>query len=841
MTAAPRTTDPSTTRLRVETVCCRTPAAVLCGLVATVLAGIAVDEATAQENREPKPRRETIFELPLLSDVPLPTAETLLKEQPFDWVIVSGDDRGDRLLVTEPLRLRPKAYQQLVDRVAAAQSALTSAQRNAPATVDQKREELNAARQLRLNLVGDLLGFPYEVDYDELSDVQHHEDLALQRAEALRQEGELEQAWELVTHVRRRDPEWPGLAETIDRLLFSDADRLLAKGEPERALAVLDQLFERSPRFLNLDTRFGSAVRTLALEAAAAENYRRARYYVGRLQSRFPDHPVARELQQGFARQAQSIVREAEQQRREGNARAAAEAVRRAGKISPDLGSTRRLFDEITKNYPILHVGTLRLAEAPASPLLAGPEHWRHRRLTTPRLFHERAVDNDLVRYGSDFIQDWSPEDLGRSVVLRLKSQQPRSQPQPILASYDIADALLAAAHDDLRYGDRYAATLLGVRPTRPDRLELALGVQPLRIQSFLTIPLDGPGPFESAPVSADTLPARQATGMVRFVRSFQPPPGELPGAIAEIVEHQFASGDEMVRALRRAEVDMLTDVPLFTAVRLLIDQTTRDQAIAGPCSLPETHLLQFNPEGVLSKVTELRRGLAVSFERRDALFDVFTHGRTSEFARLTTSPMPLFSYAVDPRIEARRQDRFAATALGLVGRRKLPEGTPWGPWKMVVPEDPRCREAAEVLIADMRRAGYPVELVPDDQREQTLADGSWEILYRRVQIAEPLVDLWPVLALGNEARVGELTHLPETLRRRVLELEQVDDWNAATDLMRAIDRSVWAQAIVIPLWELDRITLRRRSLREAPDPVLWPYAAVGQWRLEPQVEKSLE
>ena len=874
----------------------------------TTLLLLLATASVAVAQNEPAVVRETVLDLPLVADSDLPTAETLLTDRPVDWIEFTAGKQGDRLLVVEPMADRPNPLQIATARVEKAQADLTAAiRREIDLDVEEARTILNQSRLLRLHLAEDPFGFEYEVDIDEIVRIRQHEDLALERAGLLIREGRLDTAWELVTHVRRRDPNWPRLEQTINEVLFADGERLLGANQPERALAVLDQLWERDRRFLNLDTRYAAAVRTLSTEAFAAENYRRSRYYLSRLRSRFPGHRTVGELTQTFERAASAEVARGRELIAAGDRRGGSEAARRAGKMWPDLGRDKRAFDQLLRQYPILHVGTLACAEPAASPLLEGPANWRYNRLTRPRLFHERAIDADLVRYGSDFVEDWQPEELGRRVDLALKSRQPRSQAQPILSSYGIADALLAAVGDSSRYGDRYSATLLGVRPARTDRLELRLGLQPLRVQALLaTIPLGGPGAFVPATDEAATLGARQSTRHVRLVRSHRP--DDLPGAIVEVVEHQFADGDQMIRALRRAEVDMLSDVPLFTAVKLLQDASTRDQAIAGPCSLPETHILQFRPGGVLAQTTELRRGLAVAFRREDILVEAFLgrdrfevrseveqsltaertalgnaeaayrdaeatgkrkdivaaarqaaereqrlfdaafrrgmQSRIAEIgrgtARLTTSMFPSFSYARDSTIDLRDRDRFAATALGLVGKRQLGPDN-WGPWRMVTPSDVRSRRAAELVVEQMRETGFPVELVPLDKQAAAIAADDWEILYRRVQVAEPLVELWPVLALGQDARIGELTHLPETLRRRLLDLERVESWNDASTLLKAIDRSIWATAIIVPLWEMDRITLRRRSLRDAPTPPLWPYDSLDQWRLEPAAEKTLD
>ena len=806
-----------------------------------VAAALSSGPAAAQEGEaEPgtKAVPETIYDLPLAKDIPLPEAESLLVEPPYDWIYIDADDRGDRLLEIEPLAIRPDILGKVEERVDAAQAELLEAFR-LQSKVEEKRAALEQARLIELNLVGDVFGFAYALDSREIKRIEYHEDLCLRRADALRRQGRIDTAWELVTHVRRRDANWPGLDDAINAIQFADAARLLADDQPERALAVLDQLYDRDPRYLNLETRYAEAVERLSLAAFDEQNYRRARYYLGRLEKTFPKSKTVGSLAERLEREALAVLDRGERASSGGDARAASELAREAAKIWPPLGGRKRVFERLTRAYPILHVGVLDCAEPASSPLVAGPANWRYDRLTTPRLFHQRAVDADLVRYGSDFVRDWQPEDLGRNVSLQLLGRQPRMQPQPITDAYQLADSLLAAAGDFDRYGDRYAATLLGVRPVRSDRLELALGVQPLRVQAFLsTIPMSGPGPFRTAEVTDELLLARQADRMVRFVREHRP--DGIAGTIAEVVEHRMPDGDAMVRALRRAEVDMLADVPLYTATRLLDDISTRDQAIAGPCSLPETHILQFRPGGVLAATTELRRGLAVAMNRDEILQEVFLHDKSTPLARLTTSMMPQFSYAADNTLTLRTQDTFAATALGLVGRRKIDENQ-WGGWKMLCPSDSRSRDAAAKLAEQFRRAGFPVELVDEADRQAAIDTDNWELLYRRVQIAEPLVELWPTLALGQDARIGELTHLPETFRRRLLDLENVDDWTEATDLLRAIDRSIWASAIVIPLWELDRVTLRRRSLRDAPEPPLWPYDDLGNWRLEPQVEKTLD
>ena len=781
---------------------------------------------------EPTGRRESMTDLPLLETIEYPNAETLLNGPPLDWFILADK----YVLKTKPIETRPGVLDKIRSEIEGLKkSRPPSRQQQALARWEEKVRE---ASQIRVELPEDITGFRYDMDYKFVSRMLYHEDLCLREVDRLRERRELLPAWNLLEHVRRRDADWPGLRDATNRMLLADAEELTRKGAAERALVVLETLRERDEDFPGLQNRFAEAVRRLANEAVAKEDYRQARHFRRRLLDVYPKDAAVAEIDASLSELAQGLIRRAESA---GDPRTASELVRMAARVWPYERGLDRQFQRSVDPYVVIHSGTTRLATPAGSPLLATAASRRHQALTGAALFEPIGVDGDLVRFGSPFIERWQLLDLGRRAVVDFEADPAAGGNQPIDA-FQLADVLRSAETNAERYGDRWQGLFAGVRPVSPLRLELTMADSPLRLDALLAgLPLPLRGDFVPADPVPDVFTVRGATGSKRFVL---PEEQRTPTRVAEIVEHLFPDAETFARALRRDELDLGVDVPPHVVGRLKSESWFSEEVILGVCGMPLTHMIQFRPDTPVSKNTMLRLGMARALVRGPILEDVYLRADQDpwgplpgkEYVRLTNSPFPSRSYANDPNLKLREQDVFAAVALGLLAKRQM--GDDFRTMRMICPDVPEHRQASERIIEQWLASGFPVELVPAEGSLKAIQEGTWDIAYRVVSLTEPAVDLWPLLALKDYADLDSIEYLPEPLRRRLIEIDRTDDWPTAIDSLHAVHRTMWEQAILIPLWEIDRLAIRRRTIRDAPVRPVTPYQNVRAWVTNPSIPK---
>src|SRR5207248_1124241 len=86
-----------------------------------------------------------------------------------------------------------------------------------------------------------------------------------------------------------------------------------------------------------------------------------------------------------------------------------------------------------------------------------------------------------------------------------------------------------------------------------------------------------------------------------------------------------------------------------------------------------------------------------------------------------------------------------------------------------------------------------------------------WDMAYRTLRMAEPLVDLAPFLTVDSSARLESERHLTDWLRHELLELENAPSWKSAVSRLQQLQGQLYAEVEYIPLWEVgDSLVLRK-------------------------------
>lgn len=771
--------------------------------------------------------QESVSDLPVLKDMLPRTAAQILHDQPEDWLIVATD----HVLRVKPVLPRPNTLEAMKTKVD--KFAATKPQTTDPAKVAAWREEFEKTYDIEVTLIDDVKGQDYWLNISEVDDIIHHETHALREAARLRDAQQFSVATELLEHVRRRDAAWPGLEEETNKLLFAEATSMLRNGNGEHALATLDRLYERDPEFANLDVRFGQAIRVLGREALNAKDPRRTRYFESRLRQNYPKHGVLKDLDDDRKEQARALVSEARGSR---SFRDASELVSDAARYAPDLPGLAEAHSSLFGRYPVLHAGTLELAQPAANPMLAGAAHLRRKRLVSATLFEPTAVEGDIVRYTSRFVESWHPEDLERRAVFDLVETNGQFD------VYQLAEILSGQINTGSRHGDRWYSAIRSVLPKSPTRLELTLGRGPLRLDALLGLL---PVPLDAQFVSAES-PAETDSGgrpLIAF-RNTQPQSTRPAGQFAEVIEHKYASAEDFGRGIRRDEIAVAVDVPPYLVSRLTTEKWFAREVILGKSTLPLTHMLQFRVGSAVAESAPLRIALERAIDRETVLASAVLHnesrnGLGSEYARVTANLFPSFSYGNNKSVQVRPYDPSAALPMALLARRQL--GDRWGTMRLIAPDQAEVRDAAKQLVAGWRSMGMPVELVPQTETEASIASNNWDIIYRVCAVTEPSIELWTLLADEGRSDLEGISYLPEPLRERLIRLDNTRDWPTASSLLADCHRAILEHAILIPLWEVDRLSIRRRSIRGVPEQSLSPYYDLTDWRVEPVFSTSVD
>ena len=753
------------------------------------------EEAVGQQQFEAQ-YRET---LPKLEELSLPKAEQLLRDDPRDWIILHDDS----VIVCEPVYPRPDTLKKL----AVLRDTGTA-------------EEKIAAKSIDLFIPGGE-NPEYKIDVRLVKEVRTHEDLMLLRVDRLIESGSLRSAFEILQNVEARvKEEWPPTEQRRRNLLFRESEIELEAGDRDRALILMNELYETDSEYPGLSEQFGRVIDRIAGEMVEVEDFRGARHYVERLKGVYPEHEVIAKWNDDFLKRANTELASAQTAADSGNHSDAATAARQAVRIWPATQSKARGF---LRRFQTLRVGVLELAGGETGyPLMTDADH-RHATLTETPLFEPTSGGNS-VQFTSSWFREWEPTDLGRRVTFQLVRDRPYWQSQKVVTASSLADAFarrLNPAH--VEFDERLRSFVQSYRVISPFEFQLEFRRVPMRIEPLLQFPLR---PSDDDVTNSDNASHRFAVheqGLTQTIyrRSIPEPDNAPTFHIAEVIEKQFTTDEKAMQALVRGEVDMLPTIRPW-----LIDEVRKSRRFSAyPYSVPTTHSIQFNPNSESLRNRQLRIALSYSVDRDRILQNKILKG--SSYGRLVNAPFSSRSYANNPLVPVEETDVTAGYALVLSAKKSMDDKLP--ALKMVCPPDAVARSAAEAIVELWGRMGLDVTLLPVGA-----VDEDWDLLYRASRMLEPLTDLWPFLAIDDRARVSSLTHLPDWLAQELIDLEQLTGYQAVTDHLHELHRHLALEGHFIPLWEVDdHYVVTSKVIVNPREPVV-TYQGVESWLLRP-------
>ena len=830
----------------------------------------AQDESSKRGPDQPAKNRDTesIGQLPKYDDLELPSAEELLRAKPFDWVSLRNGDT----FVVEPITPRPETLARLngeLERYLKGRAGFADGD-------DLLKEKRRQLQRIQLTLInpGEDQDPDYYLETKFVHKIDHFEDLVLRRVNLLLDEDRIPLAYDLLLVVDQRnrdnnfhlteayelrkqedgmaradagrqkftvpDPPplklyktWPKFDETYQRLLYLDAESHSKRGNDESALRLLENLWDHNSSYPELSQNLGKVVERLIARTIEQSDFRQARHFLNRLSTRDLQHPVVTKWKSELLNQATALIEQARSASNEGNASLAATIIESAARVWPDAPGLRDAHREIIDRHQSVRLAVLRLPGTLTNYPLDLPAEAEAKGLTSQLLFEPMRIDERGVRYRSSLLDTWEPTDLGREVEFNLKLKRADWEARPLITSADIQSELVSKLDPNYAgYDERLAGAIERVTVQSPSQFTIHFRRLPLRLESLLqfSIPLSEESRAMNPDIAPGALPMAGRQRFYEFERSekqvsyrrVRPQSTSTKGRyVDEIIEVQYESWARALQGLIRGEVTGIAHVGLGDLKELQDDK----RFFVVPYALPVSHFLLFHPGSTPLRDGQLRRALSLALPREELIKKMVLENVNEPLARVTTTPFPTTSYGYNRLLVEPAYDPQRAAVLALTAKKQMDGQLP--ELRISCPPDPAIRAIATAMIEHWRRVGITVRLNDD------AGDERWDMVYRTTSIVEPMTELWPMLALNSDAKIESLKPLPDRVRRQLVELERMNDWNSATKLLRRIETELLIEVRYVPLWEVDDFLVTRRHLFGLPPRLMHPFQDVERWTLQ--------
>jgi peptide/nickel transport system substrate-binding protein len=812
-----------------------------------ILVAAASGRAAIQEAQE---REKTV----------LPMTNDLLRVVPFDRITLTD---GTELIV-EPISPRPlPAYdpkkEREVRRKAREAENLIPPEGN---IIPGKKTKLDVredksespVEKVKLHLLEGAAGEvrDFEVERSSIRKVQYFEDLLLAECDRLVLARDFARAFECCLRVKTRNPNWNGLSDHVDRVLFAEGSRALIEGDGERGLRLLRELLGRRRDYPGLLDLLGEAYGKRIVRALDLELFAKGRRILHELEEMAPKHPIVKDMRTRFVAKATDVVKRSENAAPPARVDALALALR----IWPKLEGIESLYQKAFAVEPTLEVAVTDVS-SPPGPWVHSPADSRITRILYRPIL---ASDDEDARHGkkpNQLAASIESTDLGRRLMIKIRMTFLWSDGSRPVSAVDVARDLIDRTDPNSPcYNARWADLLDRVEAPDETRVELRLNRPPLKAGPWFLGPI-GPAhagvdgriatsgeerqlvtaaTYVAVSANADSIELRARDDSASAGAS--PPSGGAP-RIKRIREVRLPRATAAAGALRRGDVTLIAHVPA--------DQVTALEATpgikVGQYAQPAIHLLAIDGRTLALRNRSLRRGLSYAIDRKALLEDYLLKHPVTDADLALDGPFPRGSYADAPAVKPLGNNIGLARMLVAAAVKELGGS----PVKLALeyPSLPEAERAVAKLADAFRQAGVEIGTseLPESRLEAELRGGRrFDIAYRVVRCDEPVMDAGIMLCPGYDAplaadALGSISS--PFILQLLLQLERATDWPTARALAIQIDRVSRDELPVIPLWQLTDHYAWRDRLKGPTERASLLYQAIDTWEIAPWIAKD--
>ncbi len=388
----------------------------------------------------------------------------LLKSAPFDRITLIDNSVHD----VEPLSPRPlppidpkKRSRSLVNLDEAARKAEENRPRRGDPFI---RKDVDESEQFVI--IHMLEGEPrdFKVKRASIKNVDYFEDMLLAEGDRFLKDGDYTRAFERYLLVRFRDPNWKGLAERVNRLLFEEGSAALAE-DNARGLRLLTDLAARKPDYPGLADQMASSYARRISGAFEAGDFLVGRRLLRELEQVAPNHGEARSARARFVNRAKGLIDQA----MKANASDRVNRLAEAARIWPESEGLESAYLEAFQNEPTLTVAVADIA-GHVGPFPDSPGSERIARLLYLPIL---ASDDESATRGEapgQLLAGLELTELGKGIKISLRSGPIWSDGSRVVSAIDVARSLAdRALPASPGYNARWADLLDRVEPVERD------------------------------------------------------------------------------------------------------------------------------------------------------------------------------------------------------------------------------------------------------------------------------------------------------------------------------------------------------------------------------------
>ena len=794
-------------------------------------------------------------------------AQAQAPPNPVDGITAKGRDGDlsrsipfDRLTLTdnttievEPISPRPlpvedtrKAGKSLVELDEAARKADQARQlqrsggRGRPLDPDKPEESL---------VIHALEGEPrdFRVKRASIKNVEYFEDMLLADSDRLIAASDFTKAFERLLLVKVRDPNWKGLNDAVDRLLFAEGSATI-RDEDGRGLRLLNDLLTRQPEYPGLVERLLTAFHRKIDQALAARDFFVGRQLLREMSRISAGHGQTAEARAKFVNRAQALAADASTaQQPDVRVDRLAEALR----VWPDLDGEDRAYQEAFRQEPTVWVAVDDLAD-PVGPFAHSPGGLR----VSPLLYLPvLAIDDDAALRGEmtgQLLAGWKLSEVGRVWRIDLKPTFRWSDDSRPVAAIDLARSLADhASPDSPGFNARWADLLDRVTVLDENRVEVQLARSTAKPETWLLEPV-GPAHAGSdgwvssvaqgrRPVGDGPFVWRGATSTATTFEASRLAPAEIQPHLRRIVEVGASSTTlSLADLLRRGMVDVIERVPL--AELPTISQIPDIQI--GTYPTPSVHRLAIDGRTPGLANRKLRRALSMAIDRATLLQDqIIRKASPGVGTRVASAPFVQGSFVDDPKIPP--LDYQPVLAKGLVAAAVQELGGQPIHLTLEYPSIAEARATIPKLVEYFGLIGVLVE--PIERSESELEAGlrsgrPFNLAYRASRPSDPLHDAGPLLIPAYDSPSssgGFASAASPRILQLLLDLDRAPESQSARRLAIQIDRESRDELPVIPLWQVEDHYAWRSNIHGINPATDTLYQGVTAWEAEPWLAKD--
>ena len=706
-----------------------------------------------------------------------------------------------------------------------------------------------------------LLGNPddvYEVFWRDITKIRLYEDIMIDEVNGYIDSLKFDEAFDYLLFLRSEYSNLPGTQELLARYQYSQGADWLKKGRNLEALSLLESLYEDFPEFVfdggpdNAKTKLNEAAQAVLKDYLNAQKIVLARRFSQRL---IKTHgvsavPAALDTLRTLRDIATGKRDEARRLLDEGKLREAQKAVREMIEIFPQVSGGREIAVEAIRKYPLVTVGTIYPSlENDRSRM----DNWAARRtgtLTRRMIMEYEGPGTDRGEYTTPFgdVKQGSDRKTIRIRINPLKLSEDNQ-----IYGFHLAERLLKMAEPlDATYNAQWASIFERVEVTGVFDVVVHLQRPHVLPEAMLQVFLDASIASDSEEAQdGPFIPGPSVEEGVRYVTNPKDPfpvtsddPNFIPPS--EVLEIQFEEQKDLIKALRKGDVDVVDRLSPVTAIQLSEEPGSTIKVV--PYALPTIHMLVPNYDEPYMKNDLFRRAILYGIMREATLNELILKNRRIPGCQVVSGPFspgmgvddPL-SYAYNRDMVPRPYTPHLAVVLTKLAEQRLQEQAekkeeeppPIPELVIGYPAEDDARVACTAFKFQLEQLEvFKVKLVEFEKGQSIDTTGECNLTYMKVAMWEPIVDTARLISPNGIAAITD-----DHVNRSVQWMERAIRWPEVRNRVRQVHRIAHEKAAILPLWQLREYFAHREGITLGTESPVSLYHGIQRWQLVPNFE----